>query len=173
MNRGAARQAIFFDDWDRRRFLALLGAANQRYGLETHAFCLMGNHYHLLVRTPEPTLGISMQYVNGLHARWVNDRRNRDGSLFRGRFASVLIESDAQLLQASRYIHLNPVEAGLVERPEQYQWSSFSVYLDGVAPPWVECGLVLGIVGGPAPRLRYSDFVTSTLGQRGAAGRAA
>ncbi len=169
MNRGARHQAVFRDDHDRRAFLALLGDAADRFGLETHAYCLMGNHFHLLVRTLEPNLGRAMQHVAGLHARWFNDSHGCDGPLFRGRYTAKLIDTDPYLLQASRYIHRNPVEADLVDRPGDYRWSSHRNYEGVPCPRWLRCDVILGVMGQPAGRRRYLEYVDGPAPATGAA----
>lgn len=132
-NRGISRASIFVDEHDRTAFLSLLAGALERFSVELHAYCLMGNHYHLLLRSRDGRLSELMQSFSSRYTFNANRRHGRDGPLFRGRFNSVLIESDAHLVQTLRYIHLNPTEAGLVERAEDWQWSSAALYL-GVRP---------------------------------------
>jgi len=130
MNRGAGRRRTFFARRDFLRFLDLLGDASAVFNLEVHAYCLMGNHYHLLVRTPDGGLGRAMRHLNGVYTQYINRRRERDGSLFRGRYRAILVDSGSYLLQVSRYIHLNPVDAGIVERPESYPYTSYGFYVE-------------------------------------------
>ena len=118
MNRGAGHREIYSDDVSRRRFLMLLDDINERYDVEIHAWCLMSNHYHLLVCTPKPNLGRAMRHVDGVYAQWWNRHRGTDGPLFRGRYKAILVDSNSYLLQLSRYIHRNPLEANLVDRAE-------------------------------------------------------
>ena len=160
-NRGADRQDIFRDRADRECFIELLERSAARYKLEVHAFCLMGNHYHLLARTPELTLDRAMQYQSSVYTRWFNRRHRRDGPLFRGRYHSKLIEDDAHLLGTSRYIHRNPLELGVTDL-ERYAWSSYSVYTGSRRRyPWIVTADTLAILGGN--RSSYVAVVESPL----------
>ena len=151
MNRGVNHMAVFFDDVDRIEFGGRLADIHDRFGVQTHAYCLMGNHFHLLLHCPRGGLSLSMQRLGSVYTRHVNDRLGRDGSIFRGRFHSRLIESDAYLLAACRYIHRNPLELPTVSGPETYRWSSHRTYL-GLRrrPAWLYTGVVLDLVGGAA-----------------------
>ena len=131
--RGTARHAIFRDDDDRRRFLAILGAVVARHAWRCDAYCLMTTHYHVLVTTPAGDLSSGMQLLNGSYAQSFNRRHRRDGHLYRGRFGSVLVEGETHALEAFRYIALNPVRAGACRRPEEWPWSSYRATL-GLAP---------------------------------------
>jgi putative transposase len=115
MNRGAARQDIYKNDQHRLLFLNLLKEASLYYNIEIHAYCLMDNHYHLLIHTPRGNLSQAMRHINGLYTQVFNRSEKIDGSLFRGRYKAILVEEDSYLLQVSRYIHLNPVTAGLTQ----------------------------------------------------------
>jgi len=159
-NRGLERRAIFRAPEDQARFLRLLAEGTARFALEVHAYCLMGNHYHLLVRTPDGNLSEAMRHLDGVYTQRFNRTHGRDGPLFRGRFASVLVQADRHLLCAARYIHLNPVEARLVERPEDWSPSSYRGYLDPRrAPPWLHTRVVLGWFGSVGARARHREFV--------------
>lgn len=129
MNRGANHQNIFNADNQRYYFLYLLSEAADMFNLEVHAYCLMGNHYHLLVRTPDANLSRAMQHINGAYTQAFNRDEVRDGPLFRGRYKSILVDDDGYQLIVSRYIHLNPVEANLVDKAEEYHWSSYKDYI--------------------------------------------
>src|SRR5262245_57885009 len=120
MNRGAGRFAVLGKDEDRQLFLDCLVVGSSRYGLEIHGYCLMSTHYHVLVRSTAAQVSDAMRFVSGRFTRTKNLRDSRDGPLFRGRYLSVPIESDSHLTQVSRYIHLNPVSAGLVEQPQDW-----------------------------------------------------
>jgi REP element-mobilizing transposase RayT len=165
MNRGADRQRIFFFREDRRHFLDLLGVISEIYGIEIHAFCLMPNHYHLLVCTPEAGLGRAMRHLNAVYAQQLNRRTKRDGPVFRGRYTALLIDSDSYQLQVSRYIHLNPVEAGLADQPEAYSDSSYRAYLARErAPDWLHTGAILGrFHAGSLAAGEYRIFVESGI----------
>ena len=125
MARGNAKQSIFLDDRDRIRFLALLHNAVIKHQWVCHAYCLMPNHYHLMIELKQPSLSAGMQYLNAAYAQYFNQRHGRVGHVFQGRFKSLLIEKDSYLLQLSRYIVLNPVRARMVELPSQFDWSSY------------------------------------------------
>ena len=122
---GSAYQDIFLDDADREKFLEVLDQTVERFNWLCHAYCLMTNHYHLLIETIDPTLSRGMRQLNGVYTQWFNRRHNRVGHLFQGRFKSILIDKDAYLLEVSRYIVLNPVRAGIVSHPRDWRWSSY------------------------------------------------
>ena len=129
MNRGRGRQAIFDSEDYFREFLHTLSEAYDRFGLQIHAYCLMSNHYHLLVKTPEGNLQRCMRHVNGVYTQRYNRLKDTDGPLFRGRYKAILVDQDAYLLQLSKYIHRNPLEAGMVGQLENYLWSSYRSYI--------------------------------------------
>ncbi len=124
-SRGNARLPIFEDDQDRQRFLTILGEAVKRFNWLCHAYCLMVNHYHLVVETVEGNLSQGMRHINGVYTQDFNRRHNRVGHVFQGRFKSILVERDSYLLELCRYVVLNPVRADMVEQPEQYPWSNY------------------------------------------------
>ena len=111
MNRGAGRRQIFHGREDREIFLQTLGEACHQFHVEIHAYCLMGNHYHLLIKTPQANLSRAMRHINGVYTQRYNRLNKTDGSLFRGRYKAILVDSDAYLLHLSKYIHLNPLSA--------------------------------------------------------------
>ncbi len=133
--RGNARQDIFLDDGDRRRFLATLRMIVERLNLLVHAYCLMRNHYHLLLETPDGNLSLALRQLNGVYAQGFNRRHERVGHLFQGRFGSSLVERDTYLLEASRYIVLNPVRAEIVACPSDWEWSSYRAHAGCATPP--------------------------------------
>ena len=124
-SRGSDRRQIYASRDDRNLFLKLLGIASAKYAWTVLAYCLMTNHYHLVVQIPEAGLSSGMQWLNGGFSRITNRQQGREAHLFRNRFASRVIESDAHLLAACRYVVLNPVAAGLCERAEDWEWSSY------------------------------------------------
>lgn len=160
MNKRSCGDSLFSDTYDRLFFLSLLSEAVRENLLEVHAYCLMGNHYHLLVRTPLPTLDSAMHLVGSKYARHFNDRLERDGSLCRGRYRAILIDSESYLLAVSRYIHRNPLVFGLADL-SAYSWSSYPSYL-GIRPPqeWLTLKETLSLASGPA---RYESLVESPL----------
>jgi REP element-mobilizing transposase RayT len=160
--RGVSRQDIFFDDEDHKVFLQQLAVSSQRWGVVYHGYCLMTNHYHLEVQTPEGHLSRALQWVNQTYASHVNRRYQRVGHLFQGRFKSVLVEAEAHLHELTRYVHLNPVRAGMVAVPVQYAWSSYRDYLGLRQPPdWLELHSTLSQFGAALgeQRQRYREFV--------------
>ncbi len=138
MNRGRGRQKIFHGQAYYDEFLHTLEEAHRRFGIEIHSYCLMPNHYHLLIKTPEANLGRAMRHINGVYTQRHNRMRKTDGSLFRGRYKAILVEEDSYQLQLSRYIHRNPLAAKLVENLKDYRWSSYQYYVSKKrSPPWL------------------------------------
>jgi len=124
-SRGNAKQAIFIDDEDRNRFFDVLTIVVERFNWLCHAYCLMGNHYHLLIETPDSNLSKGMRELNGVYTQGFNQRHRRVGHLFQGRYKAIIVEKDNHLMSLCRYVVLNPVRIGLIERPEQWKWSSY------------------------------------------------
>jgi REP element-mobilizing transposase RayT len=122
--RGTAKGRIFLTDEDRQRFLRLVGDVVDRHAWRLYAYCLMDNHYHLVLMTPERNLGAGMGRLNQIYAQWFNHRHDRVGHLFQERYWSELLESEAHALAVIRYVARNPVRAGLCVRPEEWRWSS-------------------------------------------------
>jgi len=133
--RGVHGETLFATNRERRFHRLLLSQAVRRFGWICFAYCQMGTHFHLVLTTPEPTLAHGMQFLNGEYAGFVNAIRDRRGHLFGARYWSTLIETDAHLLETCRYVVLNPVRAGLCERPEEWLWSSFSATAGLVRAP--------------------------------------
>jgi len=146
--RGNRRQRIFLDDRDSERFLQILPIVAARYEWRCHAYCLMPNHYHLLIGTVKPTISAGMQKLNGGYAQWFNHKHELDGHLFQGRFHAVLVESDWHLLELARYVVLNPVRAGLCAHAGEWRWSSFRAATAAVAlTSFLDLDLVLARFG--------------------------
>lgn len=133
-SRGNEKKKIFRDDQDYETFLTILHCVVVRYNWLCHAYCLMNNHYHLLVETPDGNLSIGMRQLNGVYTQLFNKRYERVGHLFQGRFKGVLVQKDSHLLEACRYIVLNPVRAKIVEDPDKWTWSSYSATAGLVKP---------------------------------------
>jgi len=151
--RGNAREAVFLDDGDRQGFLDLVGKVAGTYQWRLHAWVIMGNHYHLVVETPEPTLSRGMRQINGVYTQRFNARHGRVGHLFQGRFKAVLVERQSHLLELVRYVVLNPVRAGLAERASAYRWSSYRATA-GLEPPpsWLDVSWLLSNFDETSPR---------------------
>jgi len=160
MNRGLGRNAIFDTDSHRKLFLDLLSEISKRYQVEIHAYCLMGNHYHLLLRTPLGNLSRAMRHLNGLYTQRYNISMQRDGPLFRGRYKSIVVDADTYLLRLSRYIHCNPISAKIVKQCQDYRWSSYPAYLKIVEPPeWLTTKDTLNYFGSSKQRWKYKVFI--------------
>ncbi|BAN02148.1 transposase [Ilumatobacter coccineus] len=127
MNRGAGRRIVFRDDDDRACFVRLVSELEERFGLEVHCYCLMGNHFHLLVRSREGRLSEAMKWLGAEFTRKANTRRQVDGAVFRGRFHSVPVTLDAHRLWLVRYIHANPLDLGWDAPLAAYRWSSLGI----------------------------------------------
>lgn len=155
MSRGVDRQTIFFADVDRIRFGRELAKVHLELGLDVLAYCLMDNHFHLLVRAADCDLAEALQRVLSAYVRFVNDRLGRDGPLFRGRFHSIPVETDEYLQWVTRYIHLNPLDLPGVTDPAAYRWSSLSAYL-GLRPPpkLLDTATVMSYFGGSTAAFR-------------------
>ena len=145
MNRGGSRQKLFLKKQDYEAFLKTVGEIHDRWGVELFAYCLMRTHYHVCLRTPEGNLARVMRHLDGLYTQRFNRIHRRDGALFRGRYKAIVVDKDAYLAQLVRYIHLNPVEAGLVREPQASVWSSYRFYLrPKQAPKWLRIEEVMG-----------------------------
>jgi putative transposase len=144
MNRGASHQRVFFSAADARAFLRLLEDGHERHGIEIHAYCLMTNHFHLLVRCPEGQLSNFMHRVGTLYTKRINAIHGRDGSLFRSRFHSIVVDSEEYVSTVARYIHRNPIELKPPVALDRYRWSSLPAYL-GTAdqPSWLATSRIL------------------------------
>lgn len=158
-NRGAARREIFLSDSDRYKFLDLLAEVCERFHCEIHAYCLMGNHYHLILYTHEKNLAEIMHYLVGNYTRKFNLRHGLDGPLFRKRYNAIPIEEDFYLFTLSRYIHRNPLAANMVENLANYRWSSYTVYLDLFQrPSWLYTDTLLSIFYNTPQLKKYSNY---------------
>ena len=165
-SRGNERRPIFRSDRDRKTFLHLLGTAAVRFGWSVTAYVLMTNHIHLVIQTPEPNLSRGMQWLNGSYAGWFNRVHNRCGHLFQGRFHAVLVEKEGYFPEVLRYVVLNPVRAKMVERPEDYRWSSYRATAGlAPAPEWLDVTSALRLFGDDAldAHAQYRSFVTAKV----------
>ncbi len=164
MNRGRRHEDIFHSKAYYRTFISVLSEAHRRFGIQILCYCLMPNHYHLLVKTPRANLGRVMRHINGVYTQRYNRLKKTDGPLFRGRYKAIVIEKDSYQLQVSRYIHLNPLEANLVEKLSDYPWSSYPYYIrKRKTPQWLFPEEVLQQLGVAEQRqkAKYRAFVES------------
>lgn len=147
--RGNRCEAIYLDEPDRHAFDTLLEEVCSRYNWSVHAACQMGNHYHLLVATPDGNLAAGMRQLNGVYTQRFNVRHGRVGHLFQGRYGAVLVEQEAYLLEVARYVVLNPVRARMVRRPDDWPWSSYRASVDlAETPEWLDADRILSQFGG-------------------------
>lgn len=165
-SRGNEKKDIFLRDKDRKKFLSILEDYHDRYRILIHCYVLMKNHYHLVLETPLGNLLKVMHGINSAYTGYFNREYDRVGHLFQGRYRAIAVDRDAYLLELSRYLHLNPVRAGMVDRPEKYRWSSYLGYMrksDELS--WVKYSLVLSQCGGnwEKSRREYRLFVEKGL----------
>jgi REP element-mobilizing transposase RayT len=161
-SRGAVQLPVFLDEVDHGQFLELLSTTVERAGWLCHAYCLMGNHYHLVVETPEPTLAKGMHRLNLAYALWFNRRTGRVGHAFDARYGSIMVGSERHELELARYVVVNPVLAGICREPELWPWSSYQATA-GLAPrpEFLTVDRVLGHFRGD--RHAYRKFVDDRL----------
>jgi len=167
-SRGNEKKTIFRTDQDRTNFLNTLQHVNKRYNWICHAYCLMDNHYHLLIETPEGNLAIGMRQLNGVYTQLFNKSHGRTGHLLQGRYKSILIQKDSHLLEVCRYVVLNPVRARIVEVPEAWKWSSYKATAGrGSAHPCLTVAWVLGQFSGKriTAEKEYRRFVSQGIGK--------
>ena len=159
--RGNDRRLIYRDDGDRASYLRMLRGTVSEWRWRLLVYCLMPNHVHLLIETPQANLASGMQRLHGLYAREFNDRHGRSGHVFQGRYGSVPVKSDEQLWAVAAYIGMNPVEAGLCDAPERWPWSSHAAIVRGSGPRWLDVERLLEHFAGLGadPRARYAAMV--------------
>ena len=146
MNRGRRGEEIFEGKKDYESFIELLKDLVEDYNVNIAAYCLMSNHYHLLIQTPEGNISRTMRHLNGVYTQRYNRLHHCDGQLFRGRYKCILIDADSYLLELVRYIHRNPLEAGIVKDLSEYTWSSHTGYLSGLKKwDWLHKNYILSL----------------------------
>lgn len=152
-SRGDRRDDIFADDTDRRTFLAVLAQAAQRFEAQLLAYCLMGNHYHLVLQTRQANLSLLMRHLNGVYTQSCNRRHDKVGHVFQGRFKAILVDRDNYLLTLCRYVELNPVRAHMVATAADWCWSSYLAHVGAApSPEWLDTAGLHGHLLGHAPR---------------------
>jgi len=166
--RGDRREDIYLDDQDRLGFLSLLGEVCHRFNWSIHAYCLMTNHYHLVVETPDGNLSKGMRQLNGVYTQRFNRRHSRVGHVFQGRYHAILVQEESYLLELSRYVVLNPVRAGVVKAAVDWRWSNYRTVIgQGKAFDWLETDWLLAQFA--KQRLRatraYMQFVREGVGK--------
>jgi putative transposase len=164
--RGNERKKIFNSSRDYNKFLEYVSDAREKHRFLLHAYVLMGNHYHLIIETPEANLSRAMHHINSSYTTYTNIKRKRSGHLFQGRFKAILIDKDAYLLELSRYVHLNPVRAKMVDDPLAYRHSSYRDYIHGNVSNLTHTGSILEMMSAKvnAAREKYRNFVEAALG---------
>jgi putative transposase len=158
------KEEYIFSDEDKDYFLAWLEKGAEEYKVDIYAYCIMGNHYHLLIQTQEDNLSIFMHYLGSAHASHIA-KKGWKGHVFAGRYKSICVDKEEYLLILSRYIHLNPVKAAMVEKPEDYRWSSYAYYIDEIkAPRWLKKEWLFEYFGRDADsKVSYKEFVESDM----------
>jgi putative transposase len=165
MSRGNGRMCIFLDEADYRQFVFILGDVVETFGLECWNYCLMPNHYHATLQPSRPNLSEAIRRLNSVYALWWNKRHQRVGHVFQGRFKAQVVDREAYLMVLSRYVVMNPVRSGIVERPEDWPWSSFRATAGlEPAPPFLGTSATLRLFGeDPEPVLqaRFASAVST------------
>jgi REP element-mobilizing transposase RayT len=167
-SRGNARSLIYLQEDDFELFLQILGDVCDRYNWVVHAYCLMSNHYHLLVETPDANLSKGMRQLNGVFTQSMNRKHHRVGHLFQGRYKAILVDKDAYLLELCRYIVLNPIRAKMVNSPDEWLWSSWHCMLGNVvSPAWLSTdALLIMFANNRLDAIQcYIEFVKSGVGK--------
>lgn len=165
--RGNRQEAVFVSDDDREAFLKLLGKVITRYNWICHAYCLMDNHYHLMIETPDASLSAGMRQLNGVYTQMFNRAHGKVGHVFQGRFKSILVEKESHLLELCRYVVLNPVRAHQCASPDEWQWSSYHATATGEkVAEWLTVDWVLGQFSEKRTEAqeKYREFVVDPLG---------
>ncbi len=166
--RGNGREDIYFEEGDRRLFLDVLGRVCRRFNWVVHVYCLMSNHYHLLIETPEANLSKGMRQLNGVYTQRINQVHHRVGHVFQGRYKAILVQKEAYLLELARYIVLNPVRARMVGSVGDWPWSSYRATVGADdAPDWLETRWILSALAHTQTEAieRYIRFVADGKGQ--------
>ena len=174
MARGIAGKTLYADDQDRGLFLSKLSEVCERYNFIVHAYCLMGNHFHLVAETPDGNLSAVIRQIKGVYGQYFNRKRRRVGPVFQGRFRAQVVEKERYLLEVCRYVVLNPVRARLVERPGDWVWSSYAATAGlRKGPAFLKTDGLLGMLGRKGRKKAqeaYRAFIRRGMENRGAEG---
>ncbi len=149
--------ALFHDDKDRYRYCEILDKTKRKYGFALYAYCLMDNHVHLLVKEEKSPISVVMKSIGVRYSMYFNNKYGRVGHLFQNRFRSQAINSEHHLLTCARYIHNNPLKAGITTKPEDYSWTSLPTYLGKRQEPFLDQALLLGVHGSPRELKQFTD----------------
>jgi putative transposase len=161
-SRGNRKSTLFYDDEDRRKYLCLLEETKNRYPFHLHTYCLMTNHTHLQLETTDTSTTIIMSYLNTKYAKYFNKKYDYTGHVFEKRYGAELLDSLDYEFDVSKYIHLNPLKAGLVDKLEDYPWSSYPAYVNGEASTLVYIEHLLSYFPDPASK-QYEDYVKAPI----------
>lgn len=165
-SRGDRRENIYEDDVDRKSFLNIFSSVIEQFNWICFSYCLMDNHYHLLIQTPDSNLSKGMRQLNGVFTQTYNRRHQKTGHLFQGRYKSILVDEDAYLLELSRYIVLNPVKAKMVKQVEDWKWSSYQAMIgDCITPEWLSKEFLLSLFSKQRKTAvrKYEEFVAEGI----------
>ena len=169
IQRGIERRNIFISDEDKEKLPHYFNLAHAAYNAVFHSYILMNNHYHIILETPRSNLSRVMHYINTAYAAYFNAKHKRAGPLYQGRFKAILVQQDEYLHHLSRYIHLNPVRAGIVKSPLEYHWSSYRYFISDQKPPgWLNINFILSIFDSksiPKAKNLYKRFVLDGIGE--------
>ena len=169
IQRGIDRRNIFISEEDKEKLLHYFNLAHAAHNAVFHAYILMNNHYHIILETPHSNLSRVMHYINTAYAAYFNTKHKRAGPLYQGRFKAILVQQDEYLHHLSRYIHLNPVRAGIAKSPLGYHWSSYRYFISVQKPPgWLNINFILSMFdnkSAPKAKSLYKQFVLDSIGE--------
>ncbi|MBF0217542.1 MAG: transposase [Candidatus Omnitrophica bacterium] len=161
-SRGNEKKDIFYSPRDKDKFLEIISSSHDKFKIILHSFCLMTNHYHLLIETTKANLSKCMQFINSAYTNYFNKKRARYGHLFQHRYTGILVEEESYLIRLSRYLHLNPVRAKMSKKPEDFKWSSYKYFLNNKEfPDFLDIDRTLRFFDNDP--LRYKEYVEEGL----------